>query len=266
MTSSFELRDAEPDLARTVRRIGELLTATDAASRRLPPTSLYNETWMLRLVVDWYAQHRPAGGLLTPAANATWYSEALLPSRFLRGRVNEGYTNADAAIGHFDLVGERGDIALRADCTQFLIVEAKMGSPLSAGTKNAPTFNQAARNVACMINMMDPTGSNASTPTDARFIVLAPHDRIERGMRNLVSPSALAAAIRARAEMRDAAQRESDAQCVRDAVDPRLMAGSLRAEVHSWESVIDEIGSHDEDGSRELTRFYRRCRRFNRLR
>ena len=69
MTSSFELRDAEPDLARTVRRIGELLTATDAASRRLPPTSLYNETWMLRLVVDWYAQHRPAGGLLTPAAN-----------------------------------------------------------------------------------------------------------------------------------------------------------------------------------------------------
>lgn len=261
--SSYGSTEATRPLLLT--RVSQLLETTDRAHRNFPPTTLFNETWMLRLVVDWYARNRPEGGLLTPAPEARWYSEALLPSRFLRGAVNEGYTNADAVIGHFDLVGERGDIALRDGAAQFVVVEAKMGSPLSAGTKNAPTFNQAARNVACMINMIDPQGTNPSTPIDSRFVVIAPENRLDRRMRELLTSSALISAISDRAAIRSDAHRDADQAWARDAVNGRLSSGKVVAECRSWESVLDEIASHDTGGAEELSRFYRSCLEHNRV-
>jgi hypothetical protein len=248
-----------------LRRVAELLGATEPSDRRFPPTTLYNETWMLRLVIDWFDRRRPAGGLLTPAADARWYSEALLPSRFLRGAVNEGYTNADAVIGHFDPIGERGDIKLREHASQFVVVEAKMKSPLSSGTKHAPEFNQAARNVACMINTIDPKGDAPSTPADTRFIVLAPAAQIEKGINPMLSPNALYSAIEQRARIRSEGDREADLRWVSNAVGPRLLSGTGIASSRSWEKVIEEIAHHERETASDLHYFYGRCREYNRL-
>lgn len=48
----------------------------------LPPTALFNEGWMLRLVLDWASHHRSAIPELTFDNGSQWYSEALLSSRF----------------------------------------------------------------------------------------------------------------------------------------------------------------------------------------
>jgi hypothetical protein len=58
-------------------------------------------------------------------------------------------------IGHI-LIGTKAkaDLELKPTSTQFTVVEAKVGAPLSSGTSNAKYFDQAARNVACMAEVM----------------------------------------------------------------------------------------------------------------
>jgi hypothetical protein len=124
-----------------------------------PPTEIFNEGWMLRLLL--YAV-QTLGINSTPLAfedGARWYSEALLGSSFGRQHradpLAEGVTNADGVIGHFDFrPATKAGLRLRPGAKQFVVVEAKMFSKLSTGTKNARTYNQAARNVACMATAM----------------------------------------------------------------------------------------------------------------
>ena len=87
-----------------IERVGELLRRCGEAEGVLPPTALFNEGWMLRLVLDWVERHPSAIEALRFDEGSTWYSEALLGSRFRprrRGDVGEGFTHADGVIGHF---------------------------------------------------------------------------------------------------------------------------------------------------------------------
>src|SRR3954471_17890060 len=100
-----------------IARAAELLARCGQPNAVLPPTELFNEGWMLRLVLDWAASHPSALGPLTFEDGSTWYSEALLGSRFRprkRGDPSgEGFTHADGIIGHFRLrPSGRGDIEL----------------------------------------------------------------------------------------------------------------------------------------------------------
>lgn len=170
----------------TTDQIAQLLSRCGHPDAVLPPTALYNEGWMLRLVLDWASEHRSALLDLSFAQASQWYSEALLASRFQprRGRdtAGEGFTHADGVIGHFRLrPSGRGDIELLADAHQLLVVEAKMASGLSAGTTRAPTFNQAARNVACIAHLVSSAGIDPSTFTSLGFVLLAPAARITEG-------------------------------------------------------------------------------------
>ena len=78
----------------------------------------------------------------------------------------ESFTHADRIVGHF-LVhpGERVEATLKAAATQLVIAEAKLGSGLSSGVRNAPGFDQAARNVACMANMLYRVGRKPNALT-----------------------------------------------------------------------------------------------------
>jgi hypothetical protein len=250
----------ELSLAPSLTQISNMLGAVHSPARNMPPTILYNEGWLLRLVLDWYARHPDAGGLLTLHKGSRWYSEALLPSPFLRGSLREGYTHADAVIGHFDLVSTRGDIALSAGATQFVVVEAKMGSPLSAGTKHAPEFNQAARNVACMAKLIEPLGS---TPSDARFIVLAPDSKLSQHRTDsLVTAEKLCEVARARAVARG----EADVAWVDQHFVPMVESRLLRCNALAWEVVVEEIQTLSPTNGRQLAAFYQECLRYIRTR
>ena len=128
------------------------LAHTDAAI--FPPTTLYNEGWMLRIVLSLQSE----GIECLPInfqSGARLFSEALIDSPFLsrfRGDpLAEGLTHLDGAIGHFDMrPGTKTGLVLRADSTQFVAIEAKMFSTLSKGVTNARYYDQAARIVACI--------------------------------------------------------------------------------------------------------------------
>jgi hypothetical protein len=102
----------------------DILSRCGSDSSVLPPTELFNGGWMLRLVLDWFDRDRQLEHALSFAPDARWYSEALLPSRFLpESRPDpraESFTHADGVIGHLTVAsGDRGDARLLPDAMQF---------------------------------------------------------------------------------------------------------------------------------------------------
>src|SRR3990172_10319899 len=132
-----------------------LIDGAGSRTPNFPPTLVFNEGWMLRLILSWFASHAVPGHSLAFQPDATWFSEALLPSPFLRRYRSdnraEAHTHADGVIGHVSVgASAKGDTSLLPNASQLVVTEAKMFSPLSAGTQNAPAYDQAARNFACI--------------------------------------------------------------------------------------------------------------------
>jgi hypothetical protein len=75
----------------------------------------------------------------------------------------------------------KADARLRPDATQLVVAEAKIHSPLSGGTRNAPTFDQAARNVACITELLTRAGRRPNEMRTLAFYVVAPRRHIEEG-------------------------------------------------------------------------------------
>jgi hypothetical protein len=248
-------------------RVAELLGRCGTTGAVMPPTQLYNEGWMLRLVLDWFAGAPASAHELTIARGGRWYSEALLPSTFFatkRGDPRaEGWTNADAVIGHFQLCsGGRGDIELTPEARQLVIVEAKLGSGLSTGVKNAPSFNQAARSVACLCHLVERSKQAITNDWRLGFYVLAPQSKIEDGVfeqfLDLEGPSGIKAVVEARV-----ATFAPDLD--RWHADHFLkVLSNIKIRALSWESVLAHIRAVDAVRGNELAEFYQLCLIHNR--
>lgn len=246
------------------RRIGKLLQACETISPYMPPTQLYNEGWMLRLVVAWFAsleieidQHK-----LAVPTGSKWYSEALLPSAFLpesRGDSRaEAWTHADGVIGHFNIGrGAKGDLTLFKGATHFVVLEAKMFSRLSSGVKNASYYNQAARNVACIAEVLHRAGRSASEFRALGFYVLAPAFQIRQG---IFEEQLRKESISKLVERRVRQYEGKRGVWFSDWFLTTLERLDIRA--ISWEDILSFLAEHDPS-SVGLQAFYERCLAFN---
>ena len=239
--------------------IHRLIDAAESEPANFPLTLLYNEGWLLRLVLDWYSRHKLTDHPLLFQRRATWFSEALLPSPFRprhRGDTRaEARTHADGIIGQFS-VGKSGkaDARLLADATQLIVTEAKIYSPLSGGTRNAPGFDQAARNVACITELLSRANRQPSQMTSLAFFVVAPEVQIKTGVfAQKLDKAAIKAAVQARAE----AFSSELGGWVDEWCFPTLEA--IRIEALSWESLIGYTASNDPEAFQSLQAFYERC-------
>jgi hypothetical protein len=254
-------------------RLIRVLRSCESAAARFPATEVFNETWMLRLVLDAIQvlelPHHP----LMFLAESTWYSEALLASPF-RPRtkldpLGEGFTNADGVVGHFDLrASTRSGLCLTADARQFVVVEAKMFSNLSTRTQNAIGYNQAARNVACMAEAIAKGGRPLDDLESVGFFVLAPAlDRRQHRDMNLekcLDPDSVRSAVRRRIAKYETEARPEvselnawEANSFLPLVDRLTDSRCIR--VLSWEECIESIRGADLQIGDELGRFYERC-------
>jgi hypothetical protein len=244
--------------------IRELLGKCGSGDSVLPPTELYNEGWMLRLVLNCLEHNRDLEHDLSFLPGSRWYSEALLASQFLPERRDddraESFTHADGVIGHFSIrPGERGEAVLLPTAKQLIVIEAKLGSPLSSGVKNDPDFDQAARNVACMAHLIGTAGVSPKSMERLGFFVVAPEQQVQTGLFNeLVTKDS----IRRKVAYRVAQYRSTRDAWFRDVFEPVLEHSSVK--VLTWEAVIYGIAS--DAFAAGLQDFYRRCLEFNPLR
>jgi hypothetical protein len=247
-----------------VQRIFESITAEGAC---IPGTLLYNEGWLLRLVLA-------AGSKGTDCLpfrfepTARWFSEALLYSAFLprsRGdQLAESLTHADGVVGQFlfDAATKAG-LVLDPKCSQFVVCEAKVFSGLSAGTKRAPTFDQAARNVGCMAETLRRAERPMSLYKSLGFFVLAPEAQIKDEVFSVqMDKDGIRGRLRQRVQMYDGQPTHIDLHKWLDEWAFPLV-DRMELSCCSWESVIDRVSvTHPEYGA-SLREFYQLCLKYN---
>ena len=247
--------------------VQDILSSCNTEEPKLPPTTLYNEGWLLRLVLDWFSTHRVADHALDFDSGSRWFSEALLPSAFLATRrpdpLAEGWTHADGAIGHFHLgdVG-KGDLKLCDDAGQLVIVEAKMFSGLSSGVKNADYFDQAARAVACIAEVLRRAGRGAHAMSSLGYCVLAPQEQISEGsFGREVEKDSIDGKVERRVKEWLEKHEDGNRQWFSERFRPALEM--VRLSVLSWEEVVATITKHDVESGQALRAFCDQCLKFN---
>lgn len=245
-------------------RIKAMLEACQDGRPPFPPNVLYNEGWLLRIVFDWFDRHGGDRYPLSVLSGARWFSEAWLPSAFLpryRGdRLAESRTHADGVVGHF-AIGEPGTagLSLDPDARQFVVVEGKLFNRLSAGVRNAPYYDQAARSVACIAEALRRAGRSPDDLDELGFVLIAPQARIDDGVFAWdLGRDAVRAKVRRRV---DAYGGERDAW-FRDWFEPTLKRVDLRC--LAWEEIVDAIAFHSAETGQVVDAFYGECLRFNR--
>jgi len=166
--------------------VSDLLKRCGSENNVFPPTDLYNEGWLLRIILDWFSKQEPTDHELSFSQDCSWFSEALLPSQFLarfRGDpLSESWTHADGIIGDIRIGrGGKADTSLDPEVTHLVVTEAKIFSKLSAGVKNASYFNQAARYAACIAELLSRADRKSVDLKRLGLYVLAPAETIEYG-------------------------------------------------------------------------------------
>jgi hypothetical protein len=250
-------------------RIINLLQSCDTDLGVLPPTELYNEGWMLRLILDWFSRQPTSDHQLSFEKDARWYSEMLLPSQFLprfqTDPLAESYTHADGVIGHFSIGRSgKGDIDLHPDAKQFAVIEAKIFSSLSKGIKNLKTFDQAARTTACMAETLSIKQRQIHDISRLGFYVVAPERQLkfEPTFQTFLQKDS----IRIKVQKRIKAYSESTDAATKDKWFKKWFLPTLEKidiQSLSWEEVISYICSNDKVNGDLLLEFYKRCLALN---
>ena len=248
-----------------IKQISELLNLCDSDNTVMPPTMLYNEGGMLRLILDWFSQYKAENHPFSFAKDSRWYSEILLPSpfqpRFRSDPLSETYTHADGAIGHFTIGKHgKGDINLSKDAKQLIVIEAKMFSKFSRGTKNFKDYDQAARNVACIAQIVNQSNSDLADMVSIGFYVIAPSAQLENEptFNNYLFKTSITNKVLNRVQSyRGEVIEPQKLEWYENYFLPIMEKIDLDA--FSWEQIIEHIQSIDYDYGFKLYAFYEMC-------
>ncbi|MEN6537166.1 MAG: hypothetical protein ABFD89_26150 [Bryobacteraceae bacterium] len=253
-------------MSTALRQVFALLESASSPKSKIPPTLLYNEGWLLRLVLSVAEKGVPCLPFQF-LEGATWFSEALLCSAFLpryRGdQLAESWTHADGIVGHFRFSPDsKAGMTLDANGSQLVVLEAKIFSGLSRGTKRAPDFDQAARNVACIADALRRSGRSVDQWTSLAFCLLAPRAQIQSGIfAQQLSKESMAERIASRVGAYEADSRVRLDEWHAAWVIPLLK--TIQIHCIDWESVIQKICEHDEYLGQGIQRFYDLTLKFN---
>jgi len=250
-------------------QILDMLQTCDTDQGVLPAAAVYNEGWMLRLILDWFSRQPASDHQLSFEKGARWYSELLLPSQFLaRFQTDpqaESYTHADGVIGHFSIGRSgKGDIDLLPDATQFVDIEAKIFSNLSKGIKNFKNYDQAARTVACMAETLSIGKRQINDVSRLGFYVVAPEKQLkfEPTFQTFLQKDSIRIKVQKRIKAySDPTDAETKNRWLNTWFLPTLEC--INIQCLTWEEIISYIQSNDRHNGDALFEFYKKCLALN---
>ena len=254
-----------------IKQISDLLErCEDKDNTVMPPTELFNEGWLLRVTLNWFAHNRSTKHKLAFQDDSRWYSEAQIATRFkaeYKGDpVAETHSRADGVIGHFAISPSKkggGQVTLEEarqfeEERQFVVVEAKLGSPLSKGVKNAKNYGQASRLVACMANVIDCANLHPDDFSSLGFYVVAPKQQIEKGVfKDFVTDERIKEQVEKRLQQYDGRHDKWH----KDIFTPTIE--KINLDIIQWEEIINHIDKNDPEFG--IGKFYARCKTENKL-
>lgn len=254
--------------------IENILKSTNLDNKVIPPTLLYNEGWLLRLILNWFNENRNIKNHPLAFGNdkkIKWYSEPLLPTPFKatsrKDAKSESRTHADGVFGHF-VIGKNNKtgktsfngLSFVEYTSHFCVIEAKMYSKLSKGIRNSENYNQAARNIACICELMREKSETNLKYDKIAFYILLPEIQIkkEKSFTDLITKQNLMEAINSRVgeylDTLDFSWLKNNLEKIVKIIDTQLI---------SWESIINFIKLNDVKFGQSLQTFYDNCRRYN---
>ncbi len=131
---------------------------------------------------------------------------------------------------------------------------------LSSGVSHAGYFDQAARNVACLAEVLHRAGRRPNQFSSLGFLVLAPAEQITAGVfdKEMSIQSIRDKVCRRVSEYSDSAKD----RWLREWFLPTLTKAWV--ECLSWERIIDHVKALDPTFGADLDEFYNLCLQFNR--
>jgi hypothetical protein len=247
----------------------KMLQTCDTDQGVLPPTEVYNEGWMLRLILDWFSRQPASEHQLSFEKGARWCSAISLPSPFLpryqKDPLSESSTQADGVIGHFS-VGRSGksDIDLHSDAKQFAVVAAKIFSRLSKGIKNFENYDQAARTTACIAETLFLRQNQISNISRLGFYVVAAENQLkfEPTFQTFLEKASIRIKVQKRIKAySDSTDAESKNRWFQTWFLPSLE--SIDIQCLTWEEIISYIQANDRQNGAALFKFYEKCLALN---
>jgi hypothetical protein len=250
-------------------RIIHMLQTCDTDHGVLPPAEVYNEGWVLRLILDWFSSQPASDHPLSFEKGARWYSEILLPSQFLprfqTDHQAESHTHADGVIGHFSIGRSgKGDIDLHPDAKQLTVIEAKIFSSLSKGIKNFKSYDQAARTIACIAETLSIRHRQIKDISKLGYYVVAPEKqfKFEPTFQTFLQKESIGIKVGKRIKAYSASpDAETKNRWYQKWFLPTLEA--IEIQCLSWEEIISHINAHDRHYGEALLEFYQKCLALN---
>ena len=237
-----------------MERIKEIINSIESANPNVNPTVIYNEGWMSRLLVLCSQKEKLKLESFDFSAISSWTSEVLISSPFISAKnYREGYTHADIAIGDFLVdFSNRGEIKINSDAKFFGIIEAKMGSNLSKGTKHATNYNQASRNLVCIAH-------NTKPDCKTFFYVVAPELKIKKHkIEAQIELNVIKNQVNERFESHKS---EVDIYSLKDTIIENIENCEIRA--ISYEDWISQF--NNTSIKNELNIFYEKAKKWNKI-
>lgn len=237
-----------------MKEIIDIIKTIELDLPSINPTIIYNEGWMTRLLVYQSVKEGLIIGQLDFSKIRNWTSEALIGSPFIRApHSREGYTHADLVLGDFTIdYSDRGEVIVKDDAQIFGIIEAKMGSNLSQGTKYAANYNQASRNIACIAH------STINCNCEIFFAIAAPKGRIQHHLiHSQIKMENVLDQINSRYGMYD--EKFKDENKLNEVIE---RAKTCKSFILSYEEWIDNL---EPSGRKVFEDFYSKSLKYNRL-
>jgi len=259
----------------TLEKINALKSLIE--DKNTTPTLIYNEGWMLRLVLNWLSENRENVGMNTNLkflANSKWYSEAAIPTFFNHTNVGEGYetyTHADGVFGNIKEYNGKDYLELEDPCNQFVVIEAKIFSKYSKGNTNGVGYNQVARTIACMYQMAKTKGIDYKNFAFYTFLPdykdqkIKDYDKfMNENFKKFNKPNgnddSIVSVVKKRIEKFSSSIRQNfDIQSFENFVN------NIKIGLFFWEGIMEIIKREDKNGKTytEMQLFYDKCKEYN---
>ncbi len=151
----------------------KIINLTEDESKRIfSPKLLYNENYLLSLVMYWFLNNddhivnsdtdRKICKAFKCVENTRYYINATLETPFkVRNKgekdpLAEPSANVSGVVGHFKvLYGKKKErVVLLKDANQFVVIETTMTTPLKKGIRCYKEYQQVARDISCMVQTL----------------------------------------------------------------------------------------------------------------